>query len=69
MWQAAHAWRCHRLTCLHDCACDVAGRTEDAYFNKLFRSLDLALALAKPQKSVLLALDGPAPLAKLLLQR
>jgi 5'-3' exonuclease len=47
----------------------AAVRTEEAYFNKLFSSLDHALSLARPQKSVLLALDGPAPLAKLLLQR
>jgi XRN 5'-3' exonuclease N-terminus len=55
-----------RVTCKHP---QTAVRTEEAYFHKLFRSLDHALSLARPQKSVLLALDGPAPLAKLLLQR
>ena len=35
----------------------------------LHRELDEVLAATLPQRSVMLALDGPAPLAKLLLQR
>ncbi|KAL0035693.1 hypothetical protein WJX79_008956 [Trebouxia sp. C0005] len=40
------------------------------HFHKiLFARLDSIMALATPQKSVMFALDGPAPLAKLLTQR
>ena len=35
----------------------------------LFRELDRILARTQPRKSVVFALDGPAPLAKLLTQR
>lgn len=46
-----------------------AVRHEDAYFTKLYSALDMAMSVTKPQRSLLLAVDGPAPLAKLLLQR
>ena len=40
------------------------------HFHKvLFARLDSIMALASPRKSVMFALDGPAPLAKLLTQR
>ncbi|KAL3147174.1 hypothetical protein ABBQ32_002680 [Trebouxia sp. C0010 RCD-2024] len=40
------------------------------HFHKiLFQRLDSILVLASPRKSVMFALDGPAPLAKLLTQR
>ena len=43
--------------------------TEYQYFTRLYAMLNKVLTTTKPQKSVVLALDGPAPLAKLLLQR
>ena len=35
----------------------------------LYQRLDEVLGLCEPHKSVVFALDGPAPLAKLLTQR
>lgn len=46
-----------------------AATPEDSYFQNLFKKLDEILATTKPKHSFMLALDGPAPLAKLLLQR
>lgn len=43
--------------------------TEHQYFTRLYSMLNKVLVTTKPRKSVVLALDGPAPLAKLLLQR
>ncbi len=46
-----------------------AARTVAGFHRLLHRELDEVLAATLPQRSVMLALDGPAPLAKLLLQR
>lgn len=43
--------------------------TYERYHTLLHRRLDAILQLTKPRKSVMLAIDGPAPLAKLLTQR
>lgn len=43
--------------------------SEVSYFQGLFKKLDQILEFAKPQQTLMLALDGPAPLSKLLLQR
>jgi hypothetical protein len=49
--------------------CRTAARTKQ-YFHVLLHSrLDDILAATQPQQRVVLALDGPAPLAKLLEQR
>ena len=52
-------------TPLHCCA----ARTKQYFHSLLHRRLDDILAVAQPQQRVVLALDGPAPLAKLLEQR
>lgn len=44
-------------------------RTKQYFHYTLHRRLDDILAAAAPRKRVVLALDGPAPLAKLLEQR
>ncbi|GMH35381.1 hypothetical protein BSKO_03249 [Bryopsis sp. KO-2023] len=44
-------------------------RSMDHFHAMMFAKLDGILMITKPTKSVLLALDGPAPLAKLLTQR
>ena len=49
--------------------CTCAARTVAGFHRLLHRELDEVLAATLPQRSVMLALDGPAPLAKLLLQR
>jgi 5'-3' exoribonuclease 1 len=41
----------------------------DKFHATLYKRLDEILRVAGPRKSVMLALDGPAPLAKLLTQR
>lgn len=46
-----------------------AARTKQYFHVTLHRRLDDILAAAAPRKRVVLALDGPAPLAKLLEQR
>ena len=48
--------------------CGVA-RTKQYFHILLHRRLDEILATARPQRRVVFALDGPAPLAKLLEQR
>jgi 5'-3' exonuclease len=47
----------------------TAAYTKQDFHQALHRRLDDILAKAKPQQRVVLALDGPAPLAKLLEQR
>lgn len=50
--------------------CSVPAASNLPHFHKiLFARLDSIMALASPRKSVMFALDGPAPLAKLLTQR
>ena len=44
-------------------------KTEKAFFMKLFALLDLNMRRTKPQYTVTLALDGPAPIAKTITQR
>lgn len=46
-----------------------AARTKQYFHLLLHRRLDEILAVASPRRRVVLALDGPAPLAKLLEQR
>jgi hypothetical protein len=46
-----------------------AARTKTYFHLLLHRRLDELLASVRPQQRVVLALDGPAPLAKLLEQR
>lgn len=46
-----------------------AGKTMDDFSGALFVRLNFILQVCKPTKSVVLAMDGPAPLAKLLTQR
>ena len=46
-----------------------ASRTVAGFHRLGHRELDEVLAATLPRRSVMLALDGPAPLAKLLLQR
>lgn len=47
----------------------AAARTKTYFHLLLHRRLDELLAVVQPQQRVVLALDGPAPLAKLLEQR
>ena len=51
------------------CPSVAAARTKQYFHFTLHRRLDDILAAASPRKRVVLALDGPAPLAKLLEQR
>jgi hypothetical protein len=44
-------------------------RNRDQFFIRLFRWLDNILRLCVPKKSVFIAFDGPAPLAKLVTQK
>ena len=44
-------------------------KNEDAFFKKLFALLDLNMRRTRPQYTVVLALDGPAPIAKTITQR
>lgn len=44
-------------------------KNEDAFFKKLFALLDLNMRRTRPQYTVTLALDGPAPIAKTITQR
>ena len=44
-------------------------KNEDAFFKKLFALLDLNMRKTRPQYTVTLALDGPAPIAKTITQR
>jgi 5'-3' exonuclease len=46
-----------------------AAETDDDFHVMLHARLDKVLKLIDPQKTVVFALDGPAPLAKLLTQR
>ena len=43
--------------------------SEAAFFRKLFSLLDIVIKRTRPQYSVTLALDGPAPIAKTVTQR
>ena len=43
-------------------------KNEDAFFKKLFALLDLTMRRTRPQYTVTLALDGPAPIAKTITQ-
>jgi 5'-3' exonuclease len=47
----------------------AAADNVDHFHVLLYQRLDEVLGLCEPQKSVVFALDGPAPLAKLLTQR
>lgn len=47
----------------------AAARTRAYFYFLLHKRLDAILACVKPRKRVVIALDGPAPLAKLLEQR
>lgn len=51
------------------CLSSGAARTKTYFHLLLHRRLDELLASVRPQQRVVLALDGPAPLAKLLEQR
>jgi len=44
-------------------------RSPDSYHETLYKRLDKLLNVTQPRKSVMLAIDGPAPLAKLMTQR
>mmetsp|Transcript_22281 Transcript_22281/g.61820 ORF Transcript_22281/g.61820 Transcript_22281/m.61820 type:complete len:785 (-) Transcript_22281:252-2606(-) len=44
-------------------------RNQEDFIKKLFAKLSYLLKVVEPRKSVILAMDGPAPLAKLLTQR
>ena len=56
---------CSHLT--HGVALTATNR--DNLHKLLYKRLDELLRLAKARKTVMFALDGPAPLAKLLTQR
>lgn len=47
----------------------LSARNLDAYHEVLYKRLDKLLNTTQPRKSVMLAIDGPAPLAKLMTQR
>lgn len=50
--------------------CSYFAARKRSYFHYLLhKRLDAILAVCKPRKRVVIALDGPAPLAKLLEQR
>lgn len=49
--------------------CASAVRTINRFHVSLYTHLDEVLRRTQPRKSVVFALDGPAPLAKLLTQR
>jgi 5'-3' exonuclease len=44
-------------------------RNLDHYHEVLYKRMDRLLNVTQPRKSVMLAIDGPAPLAKLMTQR
>ena len=46
-----------------------AAKDQDNFHYLLHRRLDAVLRLCEPQKTVTFALDGPAPVAKLITQR
>jgi hypothetical protein len=46
-----------------------AAENYDKYHALLHKRLDAIMRLTNPRKSVMLAIDGPAPLAKLITQR
>jgi hypothetical protein len=54
------------ITCM---VCASAVRTVNRFHVSLYTHLDEVLRRTQPRKSVVFALDGPAPLAKLLTQR
>lgn len=47
----------------------LTARNLDNYHELLYKRLDRLLNVTQPCKSVMLAIDGPAPLAKLMTQR
>lgn len=47
----------------------AAGKSWEKFHKRLHSRLNAILDMTKPRKSVMLAVDGPAPLAKLLTQR
>ena len=49
--------------------CPPAATNRENLHKLLYKRLDELLRLAKARKTVMFALDGPAPLAKLLTQR
>ena len=50
-------------------SCMPAAKDQDNFHYLLHRRLDAVLRLCEPQKTVTFALDGPAPVAKLITQR
>jgi 5'-3' exonuclease len=46
-----------------------SARNLDHYHEVLYKRMDRLLNVTQPRKSVMLAIDGPAPLAKLMTQR
>lgn len=44
-------------------------RSLESYHETLYKRLDKLLNVTQPRKSVMMAIDGPAPLAKLMTQR
>lgn len=53
----------------HSSLCASAAYNLPHFHRILFSRLDSIMAMSSPKKSVMFALDGPAPLAKLLTQR
>ena len=49
--------------------CLCAAEDQDDFHHLLHARLDAVLRLCEPRKTVTFALDGPAPLAKLITQR
>jgi 5'-3' exonuclease len=47
----------------------LPARNLDSYHEVLYKRMDKLLNVTQPRKSVMLAIDGPAPLAKLMTQR
>ena len=47
----------------------LAANTWPHFHRELHKRLSTILRLTKPRKTVMLAVDGPAPLAKLITQR
>jgi hypothetical protein len=51
------------------CLLLLPARNLDSYHEVLYKRMDKLLNVTQPRKSVMLAIDGPAPLAKLMTQR
>lgn len=67
-WSHTLVMLCTCCTYLRD-VCATAVRTVSRFHVSLYTHLDEVLRRTQPRKSVVFALDGPAPLAKLLTQR